>query len=110
MNDIEREKVKEQLRNLDYYEWSDEMLEIAAGAVIAWLEESTPLHDKEVIGYEFIQEKDCGEVCHTIYERVVEGNQLCFFLEETETSIEAIFCLHNFGAAIHGLDHFYIDY
>ncbi len=110
MNDVEREKIKEQLRNLDYYEWSEDMAENAAAAVIVWIEETAPLHDKEVIGYEFVQEKDGREVCHTIYERVVEGDQLCLFLEETEISIEAIFCVQNFGAAIHGWDHLYIDY
>lgn len=110
MDEIRHEIIKGQLRNLEYYEWSDEMLENAAASVICWLEDTKPLHDKEVVGYEFIQENDGNKICHSIYERVVEENQLCLFLEDTETSIEAIFCVHNFGAAIHGWFDCIIDY
>ena len=103
MNDIQREIVKGQLGKLDCHDWDDEKLEIAAGAVIAWLEDET--NSKDTMGYEFVQEEEKGKTVHMIYERVMSEKEgrMTISLETLDMTIEDIFLYHNFGAAVHGL-------
>ena len=110
MNDIQREIVKGQLGKLDCHDWDDEKLEIAAGAVIAWLEDET--NSKDTMGYEFVQEEEKGKTVHMIYERVMSEKEgrMTISLETLDMTIEDIFLYHNFGAAVHGWDNFYIEF
>ena len=69
MNEIQHEIIKGQLGKLDYYDWDEEMVEKAAAAVIAWLEEETD--SENTLGYEFVKEEEDRKTYHVIYERVM---------------------------------------
>ena len=110
MNDIQREIIKGQLGKLDCHDWNDEKLEIAAGAVIAWLEEETD--SENTLGYEFVEEEEDRKTYHVIYERVMseKEGQMTISLESLDIVIEDIFIFNNFGAAVRGWDHLYVDF
>ena len=110
MNDIQREIIKGQHGKLDYYDWDEEMVEKAAAAVIAWLEEETD--SENTLGYEFVEEEEDRKTFHVIYERVMseKEGQMTISLESLDIVIEDIFIFNNFGAAVRGWDNLYIDF
>ena len=133
MDEIQHEIIKGQLGKLDYYDWDEEMVEKAAAAVIAWIEEET--NSENTLGYEFVEEEEDRKTFHVIYERVmsvkkvkVKKEKKDFFtrfihywfptfedritisLESLDVIIEDIFIFNNFGAAVRGWDHLYIEF
>ena len=109
-NEIQREIIKGQLGKLDRYDWDEEMVEKAAAAVIAWLEEETD--SENTLGYEFVEEEEDRKTYHVIYERVMseKEGQMTISLESLDIVIEDIFIFNNFGAAVRGWDNLYIEF